>query len=136
MARPRNATVRRNDGVAPAFRSRSEEKTAAFLRERGVSFEYEGERVEYIKPAMKAHYTPDFYLSDREIYVEVKGLWIPSDRQKIALVLRQHPELDIRMLFDRPDTPINAGSSTSYARWCDANGIKWAKGPMIPNDWL
>lgn len=137
MVRPRNATTRPKavPGGPTIYKSSSEKKVAAFLTERGVTFSYEGERLEYVKPARLTSYTPDFNL-ENGVTIEVKGWWDGPNRQMIAMVKRQHPTLDLRILFDKPETPINKGSSTTYAKFCDGLGIPWAQGPTIPDSWL
>ena len=128
-------TRRTASGMTPAFRSRSEQKTAAFLDAAGIAYGYESERLEFIRPAQRSTYTPDFALPNG-VFVEVKGFWPPEDRQKIMLVKRSNPDADIRMLFDTPDRPILKGSSTTYGSFCSKNGIPWAKGPAVPADWF
>lgn len=121
-------------GITPAYRSSSERKAAAFLTSAGVPFSYESEKLEFVRPAQRCNYTPDFVL-ENGVLIEVKGFWPPADRQKLMLVIRSNPEADIRVLFDTPDRPITKGSSTTYGAFCDKNGIPWAKGPEVPADW-
>lgn len=122
------------EGITPRFRSSSEEKLAAYLASKGVAYEYESDVIEYVKPARLAKYTPDFKVGPT--YIEVKGIWLPPDRQKLALIKRQHPELDLRILFDRPQTTISSTSRTTYAQAAEQMGIPWAKGPEVPDDWI
>lgn len=42
----------------------------------------------------------------------------------MLLVLEQHPELDIRMLFQK-DNLINKGSSTRYSDWAITHGVRY-----------
>lgn len=128
-------TRRVRPGITPAFRSTSERKVALFLDAAGVTYGYESECLEFIRPAQRCHYTPDFALPNG-VLIEVKGFWPPTDRQKIVLVKKSNPEADIRMLFDTPDRPINKGSSTTYGMFCTKQGIPWAKGPQVPDEWL
>ena len=53
----------------------------------------------------------------------------------MLLVIAQHPELDIRMVFMRPNNKLNKNSRTTYAQWCDKNNIKWAN-KYIPTEWI
>jgi len=119
----------------PAWRSRSEERTAANLDDRGIPYVYEGTVLSYVRPATKANYTPDFELPNGT-FVEVKGYWDSEDRQKLLMVKRDNPDLIIRLLFDTPDKPILKGSKTTYAMFATKHGFEWAKGPTIPDDWL
>ena len=53
---------------------------------------------------------------------------------KMLLVIKQHPEIDFRMVFYNANQKIKKGSKTSYADWCDKHGIKWAN-KYIPQEW-
>ena len=78
-----------------AFRSGLEERVADLMCELGVKYEYESTKVPYI---IQHIYTPDFLLP-KGIYLECKGYWEAEDRRKIKNVKEQHPELDLRMVF-------------------------------------
>lgn len=69
--------------------------------------------------------------------IESKGLWDRTSRAKMALVIEQNPDRDIRMLFMR-NNRINKAAKMTYGDWCDKRGIKWAvslKGE-VPEEWL
>lgn len=40
-------------------------------------------------------YTPDFYLPDYDVYVEVKGFWWGDDKEKMRIVLETYPDKNI-----------------------------------------
>lgn len=40
-------------------------------------------------------------------------------------VLASNPDLNLVMVFSDPNKKIYKGSKTSYADWCDKNGLKW-----------
>ena len=40
----------------------------------------------------KRRYTPDFYLEDYGIFLEIKGYWWGEDRRKMELVIEQHKD--------------------------------------------
>ena len=114
------------------YRSKFELNIARLLAERSVPFEYENSKVTYIpKPRT---YTPDFYLSETDIYIEAKGHLDKADRVKMLLVKEQHPDLDIRFVFLRARNKIYRGSKTTYADWATKHGFQWAEG-MIPEEW-
>lgn len=94
-------------------------------------FEYEAERIEYYIPKI---YVPDYTLASGRV-IEAKGWFPQSDRQKMQAVLRDNPDLELLMLFQRPTDKIRRGSKTTIAQWCEARNIPWAKGPEVPKEW-
>ena len=133
------ALSQREAALKHGWRSGLEERTAASLEARGVPFEYEELTLEYVEPERKRKYTPDFVITTRtgkKIIVETKGRWLRADRLKMQLVIQQHPKLDIRFVFQNPNTRISKGSKTTYADWCQTKlGSRWAKGD-IPDAWI
>lgn len=117
-----------------AFRSGLEDKVSKQLEAKGVKFDYELWKIPYVIPASNHTYTPDFLLPNG-IFVETKGLWESDDRKKHLLIRKQYPELDIRMVFSSSRTKLYKGSPTSYAEWCEKQGIMFAD-KLIPVDWL
>lgn len=116
------------------YRSGLEEKVSDSLRAFGIEPHYEEKYLEYIVPASKHKYTPDFVLPNG-ILIETKGVWDSEDRKKHILIKAQHPELDIRFVFSRSKTPIYKGSKTTYASFCEKNGIKYSD-KTIPLEWF
>ena len=57
--------------------------------------------------------------------VEVKGYWPSEDRNKWLKMWQQNPREDIRLAFQKPNTPLRKGARTTYAQWADKHGIKW-----------
>ena len=43
-------------------------------------------------------YTPDLYLKDLDIYLEIKGYWWGDDKRKMDAVIAQHPDKKIVIL--------------------------------------
>ena len=121
-------------GLTYGFRSGLEDNVSKQLDEAGIDYKYEEIKYEYEEPATKHKYTPDFVLANG-IIVETKGRFMPDDRKKHLLVKQQHPDLDIRFVFTRSKSPINKGSKTTYAMWCEKHGFKYAD-KLIPKDWL
>lgn len=120
--------------VAAGYRSGLEAKTQADLKTRGAHADFECLKVGYEKPASKHKYTPDFLL-ENEILVETKGRWDVADRQKHALIRKQLPDLDLRIVFQRSASPIRKGSKTTYADVCRKLGIPFAD-KIVPQEWL
>ena len=108
-----------------------EAKLATQLNTLGCGFTYETLVIEYMK---KGTYIPDFILPNG-IIIEAKGLWTPEDRKKHLLVREQHPDLEIRMVFQNANNKIRKGSKTTYGTWCDKKNIKWSN-KVIPTSWL
>ena len=114
------------------FKSKLEERVASLLEGLGVSYEYESNKVPYI---IQHHYVPDFVLPNH-VYLETKGYWAPSDRRKILAVVRDNPDLDLRMVFQAPYNTISKKSKTTYAQWCEKHNIPWTSYHDIPLEWL
>ena len=130
MVSPKSVAV----GLKYGFRSGLEEKVADYLTSKGVGFSFETMKVPYVKPETKHIYTPDFIL-DNGIIIETKGRWMMEDRKKHVLIRKQHPNLDIRILFQNANAKISKGSKTSYADFCEKHGIPYAH-REIPVAWL
>ena len=130
----RKISKARAAAIKHGYRSGFEHKVADQLKESKTKFEYETTVIDYIKPETHHKYTVDFTLPNG-ILVETKGRWVLEDRKKHMLIKQQHPELDIRIVFQNPRGKIRKGSKTTYADYCDKNGIVWAE-KEIPSDWL
>ena len=116
-------------------RSPLEDRTAALLKDKGVPYEYEGTKFKFTVPARESTYTPDWHLNGK-FYVETKGWpFEAEDRQRLLLVKEQHPDLDLRIVFQNPKRPIYKGSKTTLAMWAESHGIPWS-GEPIPDDWI
>ena len=130
----RKISKARAAAIKHGYRSGFEHKVADQLKESKTEFEYETTVIDHIKPETHHKYTVDFTLPNG-ILVETKGRWVLEDRKKHMLIKQQHPELDIRIVFQNPRGKIRKGSKTTYADYCDKNGILWAE-EEIPTDWL
>lgn len=120
----------------PIRRSGFEDKIAANLTKAGVPFEYEKRKLSYTSPSKKHIYTPDFELPNGVI-VEAKGKFDADARAKMVLVKKEHPELDIRILFQRDNT-LRKGSKTRYSTWAQKNGFIYHVDDSgnIPEEWI
>ena len=63
-------------GIQEGYRSGLEESTAANLKERGVSFTYEEEKIKWTDLKIRT-YTPDFVL-ENGIIIETKGRFVST----------------------------------------------------------
>nr|BAR33913.1 putative endonuclease I protein [uncultured Mediterranean phage uvMED] len=116
------------------FRSGLEERIAQQLKKLGVPISYESFTIRYLRPAKNSRYTPDFVLPNG-IVIEAKGRFLTKDRQKHLQVKEQYPHIDIRFVFSNPNQRISKISKTTYAKWCQTNGFKYAK-ETIPKEWI
>ncbi len=116
-------------------RSGLEDVICQELSDKGIPYKYEELTLEYIQPEKKRKYTPDIVLERSGIVIEIKGRWVTADRQKIAMVKQQYPDMDLRMVFSNSKTKISKSSKTTYGDYCDKLGIPYAD-RTIPEDWL
>lgn len=114
------------------FRSGFEYMLAMQLTEAGVEFRYEPKEERVRWTPKDSVYLPDFVLPNG-IIVEAKGRFTARDRTKHERIAAQHPELDIRFVFQY-DNPIVKGSKTRYSDWCDKRGFLYAFNE-IPEEW-
>lgn len=119
-------------GLKHGWRSGLEEKNGYHLEEHDIPFGFEILTVQY-KVEETKKYTPDFVLPNC-IIIETKGRFTTADRKKMLLVKAQHPDLDIRLVFQNPKAKINKGSKTTYAQWADSKGFLHAP-KFIPMEW-
>lgn len=112
------------------YKSKFEASVAESLRRRGVPFTYEECMYEY---TLECWYTPDWFLPGG-IVVETKGKFTNIDRRKLLAVKKQHPTIDLRLVFMK-DNPIRRGSKTKCSMWAERHGFPYAIGD-IPSDWI
>lgn len=122
---------RRKEAVRLGYRSDFERQVAAWLDGWEVSWEYEPYAVEYVAKPKK--YTPDFVLPNGVI-IEAKGRFTATDRAKHLLLKSQHPELDIRFVFQY-DNKLSRVSNTRYSEWCGAHGFQYSI-REVPESWV
>ena len=96
------------------FRSGFESKVAQDMTSLGVNWLYEKSKYNILIPRS---YTPDFVL-DNGIVLEVKGYFDAEDRRLIKLFKEQHPEVDIRMVFQKAHRKLTSKGRMTYATWC------------------
>lgn len=94
---------------------------------------YEQDKLTYTKVHT---YNPDWTLAPG-VFLEAKGRWDSADRAKHLEIIKQHPDVKVYFVFERPENTLNKRSKTTYAAFCDKHGIEWTtveKG--IPAHWL
>jgi len=130
----RKISKARANAIKHGYRSGFEHRVADQLKESKINFDYEITVINYIKPETQHKYTVDFTLPNG-ILIETKGRWVLEDRKKHLLIKQQHPELDIRIVFQNPNGKIRKGSKTTYSNFCDKHEILWAN-KEIPVSWI
>ena len=132
MAKKKNLTSKQV-GLLYGFRSGLEETIAQQLKANGIDPKFETIKLPYREE--KNHtYTPDFPVGKR-IIIETKGRFQTADRMKMLLVQKQHPEYEFRFVFSNSRAKISKVSNTTYGRWCEKNGFKYAD-KLIPQEWI
>jgi hypothetical protein len=115
------------------YSSAIELNIAEQIEEQGQEIRYEAIKIQWIDLSIRT-YTPDFVL-DNGIIIEVKGRWTAHDRKKHLEIRKQHPHLDIRMVFENSRKKLYKSSKTTYALWCAKKDILFAD-RVIPEAWL
>ena len=73
--------MRKSSAKKAGFRSNFELGVARSLANKKVPYEYESVKLTYVpKPRT---YTPDFYLPEQKMFIEVKGYFDKGDRVKM-----------------------------------------------------
>ena len=115
------------------LKSGLEEVIFAFLSSENVSFSYETLKITFDQPTQKRTYTPDFPIK-KSFIVEAKGNFNSADRKKHKLIKAQHPELDIRFVFQKLKTKVQGGRFTCE-EWCIKYNFLYAES-IVPNSWI
>lgn len=130
MKRVSRVVGKQEEDIVNNYRSKYEKRIA---KNSSKGVDYETVKLEW-QPPMKV-YTPDWTLPNG-ILVESKGRFTSQDRTKMKCVKEQHPDKDIRLLFQNASVKLSKKSKTTYAAWAEKNGFKWAEGDRIPDSWL
>lgn len=130
------------------YRSGFEHRIALSLYERGVDFEYETEKWEYVKDDLfkavceecgsnncvsRRTYTPDFILPNGVI-IEAKGKATPPVRTALVQIKKSNPDKDLRLVF-MADNWLTSRHKRRYSDWARENGFEYAIGG-VPDEWL
>jgi hypothetical protein len=130
---PRHSKTRKQ-AEAAGYRSGFEHRVAGQLDEAGAAFEYEPkEAVMEYRVEETRKYLPDFVINGI-IVLECKGRLTAADRKKMLLVKKQHPDKDIRLLFQF-DNKLAPRSKTRYSDWAKKYGFPYAV-ETIPKSWM
>ncbi|MDA5241147.1 endodeoxyribonuclease [Agrobacterium sp. MAFF310724] len=85
---------------------------------------YESHTLPY---TITSNYLPDWIDHTTRTIYETKGFWRATDRKKIKAIKEQYPGWRIVMIFYDSTKRITKSSKTTYAQWCDKNGIDWVQ---------
>lgn len=132
MAKSKNMSAM-EVGLKQGFRSGLEKVVAAQFRACGIDPKFESLKIKY-HVEKDCTYTPDFPVS-KSIIIETKGRFTASDRMKMLMVQKQHPEFEFRFVFSNSNARISKISKTTYGKWCERNGFKYAD-KVVPLNWI
>ena len=115
------------------YRSGLELKTAKYLDDLLIKYKYEKVKIEWEDLTYRT-YTPDFVLYNG-IIIETKGMFTAADRKKHLAIKKQHPQLDIRFVFENSNRRLRKGAKTRYYQWCNKYDFDYYD-RIIPEEWL
>lgn len=105
-------------------RSKLELRFEEILKENEATYEYEVTKIPYTVPASDHKYTVDWTLTNN-ILIETKGyLSDHQERTKYVLIKQQHPDLDLRFVFDSPNK-LCGGTKYTHASWATKYNFMW-----------
>lgn len=118
------------------YKSDLEADTADQIEAEGIKFHYERDKFKYDIPASTHKYCPDFIIpcsGGKTIYLECKGAGpryglTEVTKQKLLLVKRQYPDMDLRLVFQQPNAITGQGKGkpkVTYGEWATINGFTW-----------
>lgn len=116
--------------TSKGFRNQFEDKLGSFLEERRVAYEYETLILGY---TLEGKYKPDFILPNG-IIIEAKGFFRITAQRILRAVKKQHPELDIRLVFYDWNKKVQ-GSNLTCKAWATKYDFKFAN-QNIPEEWI
>lgn len=132
------------------WRSGFEKAIRADLTKRKVPYEYEPTAFPIWIPGSPGHYcaecssrqtrratryTPDFWLSKADLYVEAKGKLDARSKRALLAFRDQYPGHRLAVLFQR-DNWTTKTKKEKYTDWARRNKIAAAVGDSIPGEWL
>lgn len=100
-----------------------ERDIALKLEELGVKWQKlktNRDTLEYVMDDKIRHYTPDFYLPDYDVFLEIKGYWWGRDKEKMDIVLSTHTDKKICIVEKEQYNRIMQGELV----WSFSAGLK------------
>lgn len=132
MAKAKNMSSKQV-GLTYGFRSGLEETIAAQLEAEGIDPKFETRKLPFIEHKNRK-YTPDFPVA-KNLIIETKGRFLTADRMKMLMIQKQYPDIEFRFIFNNSKSRISKVSKTTYGKWCEQNGFKYADN-KIPQEWI
>ena len=77
-----------------------DELYATYLDKKGEPYLYEHQAFPLILNNKQTTYTPDFFLLNKNLYIEIKGYWRGDAKEKFELFLKIYPEIKIELLME------------------------------------
>ena len=62
-------------------------------------------------------------------------MFTAADRKKHLAIKKQHPQLDIRFVFENSNRRLRKGAKTRYYQWCNRYDFDYYD-RIIPEEWL
>jgi len=128
----RNSRVAKKYAKMAGMRSMGEVRCAADMDKRKVKYRYEDLKLTYQYEPQT--YTPDFILENGAI-IEYKGKMTNETRKKILAIIRCNPDIQLHLVFEKPNNKIRKGSKTAYWQWAEKNDIPWSE-HYVKKEWL
>jgi hypothetical protein len=101
------------------LRSRLEQTFATILEDNKIPYEYEAVKIAYTIPESEHVYTVDWSFPNKPILIESKGyLSDYKERHKYVLLKEQHPDMDLRFVFDNPKK-LCGGTKMTHGAWAE-----------------
>ena len=105
-------------------RSKLELKFEEIIKDYTIEYDYEITKIPYVVPESKHMYTVDWTFING-LLVETKGyLSDHKERYKYVLIKEQHPDIDLRFVFDNPNK-LCGGTKMTHAKWAQKYGFKF-----------
>lgn len=105
-------------------RSKLELRFEEILKDNQAEYEYEVTVFPYKIPESDHKYTVDWTLR-KGLLLETKGyLSDYQERHKYVLLKEQHPDMDLRFVFDNPNK-LCGGTKMTHGKWAEKYGFPW-----------
>lgn len=108
------------------YRSMGEVRYAANLQKARLNFSYETDHCKYQYDPQK--YIVDFTIpisAHEKIFIEYKGKLDSPTRKKMRAIKKSNPDMDLRIVFEKPNNKLYRGAKMRYWEWAERWGFKW-----------